>query len=328
MVYKILKYVVGVVLMLSGIGGIFQGSFVGGVLIFLSGLILIPAISDKIKETLKAWQNKAVRVVSFVGLCLLGFAIIGTSVKGNSVSSKKSVLINYIKNYKQDKSIENIRELGRIGELFDNGNYSTVHPHDGYISEEYDSINKVMLLTFNPKFRYSLDDNTSFLREDDTNGKITSYIVKFEINQNDSIVSKRSYISYSKNGTVEYENQSVPELTSFINSDLVETMRLEKDAEKLVAKQQEEYDKRAKEFEDNCFSSWDGSHVKLKQLIRENLNDPDSFEHVETKYRLQKDYAVVTMKFRGSNAFGAIVLNQVTAKISLKDCIVLEVLQD
>ncbi len=32
------------------------------------------------------------------------------------------------------------------------------------------------------------------------------------------------------------------------------------------------------------FSIWDGSHKVLKDLIKDNLNDEKSFEHIETSY--------------------------------------------
>jgi hypothetical protein len=50
------------------------------------------------------------------------------------------------------------------------------------------------------------------------------------------------------------------------------------------------------------------------------MNDPDSFEHVETRYSINKnkDGILVIMKYRGNNAFGGKVLNYVTAKADYK----------
>lgn len=63
------------------------------------------------------------------------------------------------------------------------------------------------------------------------------------------------------------------------------------------------------------FSSWDGSHRALTQMIKSTMNDPKSYEHVETKINEIGDYFMVTTSFRGKNAFGGVVLNHVTAKI-------------
>jgi len=65
------------------------------------------------------------------------------------------------------------------------------------------------------------------------------------------------------------------------------------------------------------FSSWDGSHRKLERYIKDNMNDPDSYDHVETRYSDYGSYLLVATKFRGKNAFGGTVLNIVTAKVDI-----------
>ncbi len=65
------------------------------------------------------------------------------------------------------------------------------------------------------------------------------------------------------------------------------------------------------------FSLLDGSHKKLTRLIKNAMNDPDSYEHIETKYYDAGDYLVVVTSFRGTNAFGAVVKNTVKAKVSI-----------
>lgn len=67
---------------------------------------------------------------------------------------------------------------------------------------------------------------------------------------------------------------------------------------------------------DAQFSQWDGSNYDLVKLVKANLNDPKSFEHVQTTW---KNYGVGTyieiqMTYRAKNAFGALVLGSVVAK--------------
>jgi hypothetical protein len=63
---------------------------------------------------------------------------------------------------------------------------------------------------------------------------------------------------------------------------------------------------------DNQFSG--GEHTKLVKYITENMNDPDSFKHVDTRRFVDSDdRLVVTMRFRANNAYGALILDQVTA---------------
>lgn len=91
--------------------------------------------------------------------------------------------------------------------------------------------------------------------------------------------------------------------------------------EKKAIKEKERLEK----IEDQ-FSLWDGSHKNLKKYIKDNMNDPDSFEHVKTVYWDMNDHLVVLMEFRGSNAFGGIVKNSVKAKINIENGEVIEIL--
>lgn len=65
------------------------------------------------------------------------------------------------------------------------------------------------------------------------------------------------------------------------------------------------------------FSPWDGSHRNLERVIKDSMNDPDSYDHVETVYWDRGDHLVVRTTFRGKNAFGGVVKNSVKAKVSL-----------
>lgn len=70
------------------------------------------------------------------------------------------------------------------------------------------------------------------------------------------------------------------------------------------------------------FSAWDGSHRGLTALIKKSMNDPDSYEHVETVYWDRSDHLVVRTTFRGRNAFGGMVRNSVTAKVDLNGTVI------
>jgi flagellar biosynthesis GTPase FlhF len=65
---------------------------------------------------------------------------------------------------------------------------------------------------------------------------------------------------------------------------------------------------------DGQFSPWDGSCNALVSLVKEHMNDPSSFKHAKTTYKVDnlKGFTVY-MDFRGTNAFGGVVLNSVTA---------------
>ncbi len=72
-----------------------------------------------------------------------------------------------------------------------------------------------------------------------------------------------------------------------------------------------------KEKIEEHFSAWDGSHRGLTKLIKKSMNDPDSYDHVETRYSDKGDHLIVKTTFRGKNAFGGVVKNWVIAKVDL-----------
>jgi hypothetical protein len=65
------------------------------------------------------------------------------------------------------------------------------------------------------------------------------------------------------------------------------------------------------------FSAWDGSHHTLEKIIKKSMNDPDSYDHVETVYWDQGEHLIIKTTFRGKNAFGGVVVNWVKAKVDL-----------
>lgn len=78
------------------------------------------------------------------------------------------------------------------------------------------------------------------------------------------------------------------------------------------------------------FSAWDGSHIAVTRRIKEEMNDPKSYEHVKTEYidcmKVSKcgdeDFITVITDFRGKNAFGGVVKNSVLAKVTVEGEIV------
>ncbi len=60
-----------------------------------------------------------------------------------------------------------------------------------------------------------------------------------------------------------------------------------------------------------------GDHRGLAARIRERMHNPTSYEHVETWYANKGDHLIVETTFRGTNAFGGVVLGWVVAKTDL-----------
>ena len=69
------------------------------------------------------------------------------------------------------------------------------------------------------------------------------------------------------------------------------------------------------------FSSLNGSHRETTRLIKNSMNDPESYEHIETRFRVNSDTTTITVytKFRGKNAFGALVINEATTLFDIDE---------
>lgn len=91
-------------------------------------------------------------------------------------------------------------------------------------------------------------------------------------------------------------------------------LELEKKKKEEKLKEQK---KKYKEWIEKQFSVWDGSCKKLKEMTINSLNDPDSFEHISTKYWEQKDMKsiIVKMEFTAKNGFGGTVRNTAHGKL-------------
>jgi hypothetical protein len=57
--------------------------------------------------------------------------------------------------------------------------------------------------------------------------------------------------------------------------------------------------------------------LTLERFIKRHMNDPRSYEHVETVYWERDDYLIVKTTYRGKNVFGGVVTNWIQAKVDL-----------
>lgn len=69
---------------------------------------------------------------------------------------------------------------------------------------------------------------------------------------------------------------------------------------------------------EKLFSAWDGSLPALVKLTKSNLNDPGSFEHLETNAWDRDSLIVVKMQYTAKNAFGGRIRGYVMANADLE----------
>lgn len=66
------------------------------------------------------------------------------------------------------------------------------------------------------------------------------------------------------------------------------------------------------------FSPLDGSNYEFIDAVKNQMHNPNSFEHIETRYK-ESDSSdlILVMKFRGTNGFGGVVTNTAGCKYSM-----------
>lgn len=97
----------------------------------------------------------------------------------------------------------------------------------------------------------------------------------------------------------------------------------EKEAKRAIeAEQKIENDKENKRKGFHCLTSWNGSHAAVKKYVEDNMRDPDSFEHIETKITPENDKGTHTlfMKYRAKNGFGGMNVSSAIATIDNASC--------
>jgi uncharacterized membrane protein len=72
----------------------------------------------------------------------------------------------------------------------------------------------------------------------------------------------------------------------------------------------------------HCLSPWDGSHAEFELAVRNQLREPGSFEHMETRVApIDSDGRnTIIMTFRARNGFGGMNINQAMGSFSNATC--------
>lgn len=159
---------------------------------------------------------------------------------------------------------------------------------------------------------------------------------KIEEYENDSIASVMAYQYYciSKKIEKDYDEKNIKKYSSTIGFKLLDEKgkivninkylipSIKKDIEKDIFQEKNIFDQEIDEDVivkaiDEQFSSLDGHHIKLQEFIISELNDPDSYEHVSSKFKREKDCLDVVLTFRGKNKFNATITSTIHAKCNL-----------
>ena len=180
--------------------------------------------------------------------------------------------------------------------MFDNINVSTVYPHQDYISEQYDSIKKVAVLTFNPKFDYNGSDDISYLKDDTKNGKLKGYTLQYEIDKNDSIALKKTTVTYSKIIKEFMTLKDVPSFDVFLDKEIVEKQRVIAQNQEVIRQDKIKFNEI---MGDDDF--WNEFDIMVKERVYTLIKNKDCRE-LQKEFNITADHADRFHKIRDSRA--------------------------
>lgn len=121
---------------------------------------------------------------------------------------------------------------------------------------------------------------------------------------------------YGTNGDFENLKSSIPTLKVGYSEELDVSYIFNTRTEEIVfTGKGKSAEKHIREKIEKGFSKWDGSHKELTKRIKSMMNDPSSYDHIETKFWTYREHIDVETKFRGTNAYGAVVQDKVMARV-------------
>jgi len=105
-VWNIVKWIAGVFLLIGSLG-LFRQSFLAGLLILITGLLIIPIISEWLKTQLPFWEKKPIRIIVPIALFVIG-AVSMPEETTDSQESSKTIKEQNSKAVKEQNSKVNI----------------------------------------------------------------------------------------------------------------------------------------------------------------------------------------------------------------------------
>ncbi|MEL4308951.1 hypothetical protein [Joostella sp. CR20] len=336
-----ISIVIAIILILYALFN-FSSSKFSSIIILISAFIVSP-LSKRIFTKMERNKLRLLRIgVPIIGV-LFGtiFSVFSYENKKRAFENRERELVKqYLKDHpnlyylKQADSLfywhnyfegayDNDENLEYLRNLLNRINYKTIHylPNNNAYAIKKDSVNQTTTVIYTPEF---IVDSISYeFQKSNKEDAINKYAIEFLVSSDQEIKSINALVNYN-NGTQKLFD-SISNNYSVENN--LNKPKIKSQTEYIEARIR--YAERAKlvtDFKKNCFSGWDGSHILLAKAIKNNMHNPDSFEHVDTQFKIQNDEtAIIIMKYRGTNSFGATVTNSQKVKVDMNTCEIIKV---
>lgn len=265
------------------IGG---GLWKGGPFMLLASLICLPPVRTYIARKVGVNVHGAVYAVAFVALASIGISLAGDQQTQQAKDSELAAQ-DAMKKRMADKRAAAETEfqdnkaaiLAEAQRLYDAGDYAGAR-------------------TLLGKFSMIGDPDLVRIRD-----KASLILLRKELEQAPS--EERQAVIYSEISRIDPADKGAKSKATEIN------LRIEAERNRVANKLQRESQIKRQ------FSGWDGAHPAVERAIKDQMKNPDSYQHVETRYiDTGYDNFTVFTRFRGTNSFNAVVTNTATATVS------------
>ena len=288
---KILKWFVGITIILGGIGALFESFLTGLIFIILGLFILPPTYEIFAKKTNLNLSSKAKWFTVIIIFIISSFTI------NNSREEK-------------DKEVDLITK--KASEFINNEQIDSAKVYIKQAKEKYSTpINKAVDLE-NELTKYKSEnfakETLASMTDEDFEKLENGNLYKIYLTQ---VRLNRQFINLMKTQAPE-RDKIVIEIEK-----IKERKRIAQELE-AERQKQEEFNKNRKENIEKQFSGWDGSHPKLSRMIEVKCRNPDSYEHIDTKFRDDGNSIFVITKYRAENGFGGMTIGTVSANVDFK----------
>lgn len=297
-VYLGLSWVFGGLFLLMGLVSLAETPKAGISLLLISLFLLPPVRNFVYSKTKKEISQKHRTIAIFV--LVMAFGVFVNQDKANKVQEAKAQEIK--------AQAEKIAKIKQENIDYFNANKDQIL---STANNEFEANNYNAVIAASSKYLVSGDEELKKLHSLAT-AELAAIKKKEKTNK---LLAKVKKIPASEleNNNAAYKQLLAlhPDNTAYKKKVDFYTTRIKEEEEKRLATAAR------KENIEKQFSAWDGSHRSLERVIKEAMNDPDSYEHDKTVYWDRGDHLVVQTTYRGKNAFGGTVRNFVKAKVSL-----------
>ena len=293
--YQALSWIFGGFLLITGLAVLFVSIYTGLCLIVISLFLLPPARDFVFSKTNKQITTKIRAIIIILLFFSIGLAGLFEQPK-DAVESKTSEIkeerVSYFNSHK-DEILESIQRA------INNVAYeSAIDQSSPFLIVGDQQLNELYGIAKSRLAQIEAGKKTEKLSEQLRNTPETYYNARKEL--------------YQQLADLHPNNKEFQEGIRLNSQKIKEKQKIAEEKNR-----QATVHKTRKERIESQFHFWDGSHNNLERYIKEHMHDPDSYDHVETVYWDKGNYLIVKTKFRGKNAFGALILSTFEAKVTL-----------